>query len=171
MYFAAVASTRYAIAYDVLIVLMLGSAVAYVCLVPLLAPRIGRWLVWSVPFALLGGVLMASAGVFNAHIAPALAGDAASRGFLDLHGPLLGGSLHGVFAIGGLLFAAGNIVLAVILERARVFELPFAAALTIGAVGIGLHPMLGPLLRGIGFGLFALAYLRLAVACWRRTIA
>ncbi len=170
-YFAAVASGRYTIAYDLLIVMMVASATLYAALAPLLAPRTGRWLVWSLPLALLGYVLMAAAGVFNAHIAPALAADLATQNLLDLRGPLLGGALHGVFAIGGLLFAAANIVLAVVLERSKTFELLFAGALTIGAIGIGLHPMLGPILRSIGFGFFALAYLRLAVACWRRAIA
>jgi hypothetical protein len=170
-YFNAVVSGRYTVAYDLLIVMMLASATLYAAIVPLLVLRVGRWLVWSLPLALLGYVLMAAAGVFNAHIAPALAADPATQGFLDLRGPLLGGALHGVFAIGGLLFAAANIALAVVLERGKLFEFPFAAALTVGAIGIGLHPMLGPVLRSVGFGLFALAYLRLAVACWRRTIA
>ncbi|MEO8558342.1 MAG: hypothetical protein ABI439_04720 [Rhodospirillales bacterium] len=170
-YFAAVTSTRYGVAYDLLIVVMVASAIVYAALVPLLAPRVGRWLVWTLPVALLGFVLMASAGVFNAHIAPALAHDAATQGLLELRGPLLGGTLHGVFAIGGLLFAAANIVLAVVLERSKSLEFIFAGALTVGAIGVGLHPMLGPVLRSIGFGLFALAYLRLAVACWRGAIA
>lgn len=167
-YFTAVMSPAYMLAYDLLILLMVACAATYAALAPLLTPRVGRWLVWSLPVALLGFVLMASAGVFNAHIAPALAADPATQGFLDLRGPLLGSTLHGVFAIGGLLFAAANIALAAVLERSHMFGLPFAGALAIGAIGIGLHPMLGPVLRSIGFGFFALAYLRLAVACWRR---
>jgi hypothetical protein len=169
---AAVTSPAYSLAYDLLILMVVACAVALSALTPVLAPmltpRAGRWLVWLLPLWLLGFVLLASAGVFNAHVAPALAADAATQAFLDLHGPLLGGPLHGVFAIGGLLFAVANIVLAAVMARAKLFELPFAAALAIGAVGIGLHPMLGPVLRSIGFGLFALSYLRLAVACWRR---
>ncbi len=171
-WFAAVASSAYSLAYDVLILMVVGSAATLSALTPVLAPmltpRAGRWLVWLLPLWLLGFALLASAGVFNAHVAPALAADAATQAFLDLRGPLLGGPLHGVFAIGGLLFAAANVALAAVLMRAKLFELPFAAALAIGAIGIGLHPMLGPVLRSIGFGLFALSYLRLAVACWRR---
>jgi hypothetical protein len=167
-YFAAVSSSRYMLAYDVLILMSVASAVGYAALTQLLAPRAGRWLIWFLPLPLLGFSMLASAGVFNAHIAPALAADPATQDFLALRGPLLGGALHGVFAIGGLLVAAANIVLAVVLERRRLFEFPFAAALAIGAIGIGLHPMLGPILRSVGFGFFALAYLRLAVACWRR---
>lgn len=167
-WFAAVNSPAYSFAYDVLILMVVACAVVLSALTPLLAPRVGRWLVWVLPLWLLGLTLLASAGVFNGHVAPALAANPATQAFLDLRGPLLGGPLHGVFAIGGLLFAAANIVLATVLERSKVFEFPFAAALAVGAIGIGLHPMLGPVLRSIGFGLFALAYLRLAVACWRR---
>lgn len=165
---AAVTSSAYSLAYDVLILMVVASAVAFSALTPVLSPRAGRWLIWLLPLWLLGFILLASAGVFNAHIAPALAASPATQNFLDLHGPLLGGPLHGVFAIGGLLFAVANIVLAAVLQRAKLVGLPFAVALVIGAIGIGLHPMLGPALRSIGFGLFALAYLRLAVACWRR---
>jgi hypothetical protein len=166
-YFGVVMSRAYGLAYDLLIVLMAACAATYAALTPILAPRVGRWIIWSLPLALLGFVLMASAGVFNAHIAPALAANPATQDFLALRGPLLGGALHGVFAIGGLLFAAANLALAVALERSTTIELPFGGALAIGAIAIGLHPMLGPVLRIVGFGFFALAYLRLAVACWR----
>lgn len=121
-------------------------------------------LIGSVP----GHVLLASAGVFNAYVATALALDPATRPFLDLKGPLLGGELHGAFGLGGMLFYGGWLALGASLKKAGLIGWWTTLAFVPGAAAVAMHPMLPFAFRLAGFVIFGLACLRVAVACWRR---
>lgn len=130
-------------------------------------PLAGLSLIGSVP----GHVLLASAGVFNAYVATALAGDAATRGLLDLKGPLLGGPLHGAFGLGGMLFYGGYLALGAALKKAGLIGWWTTLAFVPGAAAVAMHPMLPFAFRVAGFAIFGLACLRVSVACWRRADA
>ncbi|MGE0658037.1 MAG: hypothetical protein AB7F36_05185 [Reyranellaceae bacterium] len=127
-------------------------------------PLAGLSLIGSVP----GHVLLASAGIFNAYVASALAGDAATRGLLDLKGPLLGGPLHGAFGLGGMLFYGGYLALGAALKKAGLIGWWTTLAFVPGAAAVAMHPMLPFAFRIAGFAIFGLACLRVSVACWRR---
>jgi hypothetical protein len=127
-------------------------------------PLAGLSLIGTLP----GHVLLASAGIFNAYVATALAADPATRGLLDLKGPLLGGPLHGAFGAGGMLFYAGWLALGAALKKAGLIGWWTTLAFVPGAAAVAMHPMLPFAFRLAGFVIFGLACLRVAVACWRR---
>jgi hypothetical protein len=166
-YWAVVAGARYALANVVFVVLMLASLTGFV-LVGIALPSVGAvWRIAALVVALCGHALLVSGGIFYGFVAPVLASDRASWSLLELRGPLLGGPLHGVFGVGGLLFAAAFVMLSVLVGRRRVLPLPVAALLALGAVAVAIHPMLGLNARLFGFVVFGKDYQWLADACWR----
>ncbi|MGE0152348.1 MAG: hypothetical protein AB7R90_06990 [Reyranellaceae bacterium] len=126
-------------------------------------PLAGLSLIGTLP----GHVLLASAGIFNAYVAAALAADPATRGLLDLKGPLLGGPLHGAFGLGGMLFYGGWLALGAALKKAGLIGWWTTLAFVPGAAAVAMHPMLPFAFRLAGFAIFGLACLRVSVACWR----
>ena len=151
-----------------LFVFMMVSLVGCFTLAPLMRERAQPLDALSLVPAVPGHMLLAAAGIFNAYVATALSADPATRNLLALSGPLLGGPLHGAFGLGGLLFYGGYLCLAASLKRARLIGWPTTLAFVPAAAAVSLHPMLPPLVRLIGFAIFGLACLRVAVACWRR---
>jgi len=127
-------------------------------------PLAGLSLIGTLP----GHALLASAAIFNAYVATALAADPSTRALLDLKGPLLGGPLHGAFGLGGLLFYGGWLALGAALKKAGVIGWWTTLAFVPGAAAVAVHPMLPFAFRLAGFAIFGLACLRVAVACWRR---
>ena len=128
-------------------------------------PLAGLSLIGTLP----GHVLLAAAGIFNAYVATALAADPATRGLLDLKGPLLGGPLHGAFGLGGMLCYGGWLALGAALKKANIVGWWTTLAFVPGAAAVAVHPMLPFAFRLAGFVIFGLACLRVAVACWRRS--
>jgi hypothetical protein len=126
-------------------------------------PLAGLSLIGTVP----GHVLLAAAGIFNAYVATALAADPATRGLLDLKGPLLGGPLHGAFGLGGMMFYGGWLALGAALKKAGLIGWWTALAFVPGAATVAMHPMLPFAFRLAGFVIFGVACLRVSIACWR----
>jgi hypothetical protein len=167
-FFAAVQEPRFQAVFLLFTALILLSLLALAGYYVRLRESAGTFGLVAFLISFFATAMFVASGVFQAAVAPALAANAVTQQLLRPDGPLLTGLLGALFAGTGLSFAAGYLLLGIVMLRTRVFPRGAALLLMLGAPVLGLSPLM-PLWARIvgcvcwGSGNIWLGYLQLTV--------